>query len=251
MIPDICNMHILLTAATPFEVQPTLDYLAAISGYSKGSPDSVAPLGPSPDPLSPTTRLTITPLITGVGCLPTTWSLMRQIGSNRPQLIIQAGIAGCFTGRKPGDVVAIQKDTLADLGVWEDQTFRTLFDLRLAEPDAPPFTNGHLVNPHRQLLELSGLDLVPSITVNEITTDPIRINWYQQNTDAVVESMEGGGLHYVCLQEKIPFIQLRAISNDIGVRDKTKWDIRSAIANLNTRLIALLEKLNSTGDSLF
>jgi futalosine hydrolase len=176
---------------------------------------------------------------------------MRQIGRDRPQLIIQAGIAGCFTGRKPGDVVAIQKETLADLGVWEDQTFKTLFDLGLTPPDSPPFTNGQLVNPYRQLLGLTALDLVPSITVNEITTDPTRIKWYQQNTDAVVESMEGGALHYVGLQEKIPFIQLRAISNDIGVRDKTKWDIRSAIANLNTRLTALLEKLNTTEDGIF
>lgn len=231
MIPDICSMHILLTAATPFEVQPTLDYLAAAPAQ--------------------TSRLVITPLVTGVGSLPTTWSLMRQIGRQRPQLIIQAGIAGCFTGKKPGEVVAIQKETLADLGVWEDQTFRTLFDLRLTAPDSPPFTDGQLVNPYRQLLELTSLELVSAITVNEITTNPTRIKWYQQNTDAVVESMEGGGLHYVCLQEKIPFIQLRAISNDIGVRDKTKWDIRSAITNLNTRLTSLLEKLNTTEDAIF
>jgi len=231
MIPDICNMHILLTAATPFEVQPTIDYLAS------GLPQ--------------TSYLTITPLVTGVGSLPTTWSLMRQIGRERPHLIIQAGIAGCFTGRKPGEVVAVRKETLADMGVWEDQTFKTVFDLRLTAPDSPPFTGGQLVNPWQQLLDLTSLDPVPAITVNEITTDPARIKWYQQNTDAVVESMEGGALHFVCLQENIPFIQLRAISNDIGVRDKTKWDIRSAIANLNTSLTGFLEKLNTTADTIF
>ena len=224
-------MHILLTAATPFELQPTIDYLA--------------------DTPARVSRLTITPLVTGVGSLATTWSLMRQIGRQRPQLIIQAGIAGCFTGRKAGEVVAVQKETLADLGVWEDQTFKTLFDLRLAAPDSPPFTNGQLINPYQELLNLTSLDPVPAITINEITTDPARIKWYQQNTDAVVESMEGGGLHYTCLQENIPFVQLRAISNDIGVRDKTKWDIRSAITNLNTRLTDLLEKLNTTEATIF
>ena len=228
MIPDICTMHILLTAATPFEIQPTIDYLAS-------------------------KHPTITPLITGVGSLPTTWSLMRQIDSQRPTLIIQAGIAGCFAGkgRKTGEVLAIRKESLADLGVWEDHTFKTLFDLRLTSPDTPPFTNGQLINPYQQLLDLTGLDTVPSITVNEITTDPIRIEWYQQNTDAIVESMEGGALHYICLQENIPFLQLRAVSNDIGIRDKTKWDIRSAIANLNTRLIALLENLSTTDPTIF
>jgi futalosine hydrolase len=231
MIPDICNMHILLTAATPFEVQPTIDYLASAPAQ--------------------TSHLAITPLVTGVGSLPTTWSLMRQIGRDRPRLIIQAGIAGGLTGRKPGEVVAVGKETLADLGVWEDQTFKSIFDLRLSGPDSPPFTDGQLVNPWRQVLDLTSLEPVPAITVNEITTNPARINWYQQNTDAVVESMEGGALHFVCLQENIPFIQLRAISNDVGVRDKTKWDIRSAIASLNTRLTVFLEKLNTTANTIF
>ena len=237
MIPDICNMHILLAAATTFEIQPTIDYLAN-KAPSGGEPDL-----PGPVPI-------VAPLITGVGSLATTWSLMRQIGRDRPDLIIQAGIAGCFTGRKHGEVVAIREETLADLGVWEEQRFKTLFDLKLADSEAPPFSGGKLVNPYQQLLSLTSLDPVTAITVNEITTDPTRIAWYQQNTAAVVESMEGGGLHYVCLQEKIPFVQLRAVSNDIGVRDKTKWDIRSAILNLNEQLISLLGKLDRTGDAI-
>ncbi len=226
MIPDICNMHILLAAATTFEIQPTIDYLAKKT--SSGVP----------------------PLITGVGSLATTWSLMRQIDRSRPDLIIQAGIAGCFTGRKPGEVLVVREEMLADLGVWEDQRFKTLFDLKLADSEAAPFSNGRLVNPYQQLLSLTSLDPVSAITVNEITTDPARIAWYQQNTAAVVESMEGGGLHYVCLREKIPFVQLRAVSNDIGVRDKTKWDIRSAILNLNEQLISLLEKLEKNTDAI-
>ncbi len=224
MIPDICNMHILLAAATTFEIQPTIDYLAKRAG--------------------------VPPLITGVGSLPTTWSLMRQFDRKRPDLIIQAGIAGCFTGRKPGDTVVVREELLADLGVWEEQRFKTLFDLKLANSEAPPFSGGKLVNPYQRLLALTSLDPVTAITVNEITTDPVRIAWYQQNTAAVVESMEGGGLHYVCLQEKIPFIQLRAISNDIGVRDKAKWDIRSAIFNLNEQLISLLAKLDNAEDAI-
>ena len=226
MIPDICNMHILLAAATPFEIQPTIDNLAQKPSFG------------------------VSPLLTGVGSVATTWSLMRQIDRDRPDLIIQAGIAGCFTGRKAGDVVVVREEMLADLGVWEDQRFKTLFDLKLADSEAPPFSNGKLVNPYQQLLNLTSLDPVTAITVNEITTDPTRITWYQQNTAAVVESMEGGGLHYVCLREKIPFVQLRSVSNDIGVRDKTKWDIRSAILNLNEQLISLLAKLEKSTNAI-
>src|SRR5258708_39886663 len=100
-----------------------------------------------------------------------------------------------------------------------------------------------MVNPYKKLLTLTSLETVRGITVNEITTDPERIGWYRQNHAPVVESMEGGGLHYVGILEKIAFLQLRAISNDIGIRDKTKWDIKKAIVNLNGQLISLVEKL--------
>jgi len=44
--------------------------------------------------------------------------------------------------------------------------------------------------------------------------------------------------------EKIPFIQLRSISNYIAERDKTKWDMRKSIANLNGALIDLVKTIN-------
>jgi futalosine hydrolase len=222
-------MHILLVAATPFEIQPAIDILskkAAREGYS------------------------ITTLITGVGSVATTWSLMRQIDRRRPDLIIQAGIAGCFTHKPPGDVVVVREEVLADLGVWEEQQFKSLFDLKLANRDQLPFSNGRLVNPYPKLLELTALEPVRGITVNEITTDPDRVRWYQQNTAAVVESMEGGGLHYTALQEKIAFLQLRSVSNDVGVRDKTKWDIRLAISRLNEELVSLLARLETAEETV-
>ncbi len=231
-------MDILLAAATSFEIQPTIDFLRA------ESPTRIS------DAVPTRTTRTIATLITGVGSTATTWSLMRQINHHRPDLIIQAGIAGCFTGRPHGDVLAVEEEVLADLGVWEDHRFNSLFDLKLTGPDIPPFSSGRLINPYRRLLHLTALEPVRSATVNEITTDPDRIRWHQQNTAAVVEGMEGGALHYVCLREKIAFLQLRAVSNDIGVRDKTKWDIRLAIGRLNEELIRLLEQLNKQDNTV-
>lgn len=220
MIPDICSMHILLAAATTFEIQPTID---ALGNH------------PAPGPHR------IDPLITGVGGIATAWSLMRQFGSNRPDLIIQAGIAGTLRDRLPGEVLVIGEDEPADTGVWEEGRFKTIFDMRLADANTVPYTGGRLVNPHRRLMALTGLEIVAGLTVNEITTSAERIRWYQQNTPAVVESMEGASLHYVCLQERVPFLQLRSVSNAVGVRDKRQWDIPGAIASLNERLLALLE----------
>jgi futalosine hydrolase len=213
-------MHILLVAATTFEIQPTIDALG-------NRPD----IGPH----------RIRPLITGVGGIATTWSLMRQVAGDRPDLIIQAGIAGSLQQRSPGEVVVVAEDTQADIGVWEDDRFKTVFDMQLADGESAPYTRGRLINPYRRLMALTNLEAVAALTVNEITTSAERIRWYQQNTSAVVESMEGAPLHYIGLQEHVPFLQLRSISNKVGVRDKTQWDIRGAIAALNGQLIALLE----------
>lgn len=213
-------MEILLAAATSFEIQPTIDFL-------KGNKGSVS----------------VTPLITGVGSLATSYALARQIGRSRPAVVIQAGIAGCLTDKKPGEVLVVSEEVLADLGVWEDQRFKSLFEMKLADPDNFPFSGGRLVNPNTSLLALAGLEPVRGMTVNEITTEGERIRWHQQNTFAVVESMEGGPLHYVCLQTDVPFLQVRAVSNAVGVRDKTKWNIPLAIARLNEELVLLLEKL--------
>lgn len=216
-------MQILLAAATAFEIQPIIDYLRGQAGRDRVH--------------------SVIPIITGVGSIATTWALTRQIDRGRPGLVLQAGIAGCFTGKRSGEVLVISDEVLADLGVWEEQRFKSLFEMKLADRNGFPFVNGRLVNPHKHLLTLSSLESVSAMTVNEISTDAEKIRWHQQNTAAVVESMEGGPLHYVCLQANVPFLQLRSVSNAVGVRDKTKWDISLAIARLNEELISLLEKL--------
>jgi futalosine hydrolase len=216
-------MYILLVAATMREIQPAAEFLER-SGFRIGAHE-------------------VGILSTGVGALPATYALMRQIAQLRPDLVIQAGIAGCFTDKKPGELVVVREEVLADLGVWEGDAFRTPFDLGLADGDREPFSNGMLVNPHQKLLDLTAMDPVRSITVNEITTDRDRIAWLQQNVRPVVENMEGAALHYVCIQEKIAFVQLRSISNDVGIRDKTKWNIRLAIENLNAAIIGLINRL--------
>jgi len=219
-------MNILLAAATSFEIQPALDFPGTGGSHR------------------------ISSVVTGVGSLPASFSLMRQIDRDRPDLIIQAGIAGSLNRTSPGQVLCVRDETLADLGVWEDGQFKSIFDLRLADPNQPPFSEGRLINPYRTLLELTGLEPVSAITVNEISTHPDRIAWYRQRTSAVVESLEGGALHYICLQEQIPFLQIRSVSNDVGIRDKSKWNIPLAIQRLNDRLIALLEELDRRDNSI-
>jgi len=216
-------MHILLIAATEPELLPIADYLQE-RGYKIWNH-----------------RIQLS--VTGVGLTSTAYFLTRLICETKPDLIIQAGIAGSFEPFDKPKVIAVTEDRFADMGVLENNRFIDVFSLQLVEGNKNPFIKGSLVNPYQQLLMLASCESGRAISVNEVSTNKERIAWYQQNYSPVVESMEGAAFHFVCLLEKIPFLQLRAVSNYIGERNKKNWKIGEAIENLNHQLILLLEKL--------
>ena len=216
-------MNCLVIAATAFEIKPLLDWLQ--KGEKLNS------------------KLEIDILITGIGLTATTYSLQKQLILKKPSLVIQAGVGGCFDKKTPlGKVYLINKETIADQSVIELDKLKTLFDLSLVPADQFPYTNRWLVN-NNPLLKKFRLPKVAGISVNEITTDPRKVRLYQKQFAPVIESMEGAALHYVCLQENIPFLQLRSTSNYIGERNKKNWNMQASISNLNKELLKILQSL--------
>jgi futalosine hydrolase len=222
-------MLLLLVSATDFEISATTAWL---NNYSKGFNSLKHKL-----------------LISGIGQLQTTYALQNKIRLERPDLVIQAGIGGATEKEQPADVFAIGSDRMADLGVMEKTGFSDLFQMGLAEPDRFPFEQGKLKNPYRQLLNWTELPVLDGMTVNEIKAADSA--GFQRNPSSIVESMEGAALHYVCLMEKIPFLQIRAISNRLGDRDKSHWKLKEAIQNLNEKLVNLIQKLEKADETLF
>jgi futalosine hydrolase len=214
-------MKILVCAATPIEISPFLKQLHT---------------GDFP-------KLELDVLVTGIGLTATTWSLTKQINLKRPDVIIQAGVGGCFDTSIPlGAVLAIKQEAIADQSVIELNKLKTLFDLKLVPQNQYPFTKGWLVNKN-EILKKVRLKKVAGVSVNEITTSKQKVKIYKKTFKPVVESMEGAALHYVGLMEKIPFIQLRSVSNYIAERNKKNWNMKESIINLNKELINLLHKL--------
>ena len=214
-------MNILLIAATAKEIEPFFEYYRNTKKAQN-----------------------IDILITGIGLTATTYRLLKQLQLKRPDLVIQVGVAGCFDRTIAlGTVVAVKKETIADQSVIELKKLKTLFDLRLVPHDQFPFKKGWLENNSKALKKLK-LKRVDAISVNEITTSKQRVRFYEASFKAAIESMEGAALHYTCLMEKVPFVQLRSISNYIAERDRTKWDMKKSIVNLNKELINLVERIN-------
>ncbi len=180
----------------------------------------------------------------GVGLLSTAVSLTRLVFEEKPDLIVQVGIAGCFDASVSlGEVVAISDETVGDMGVQENGKWKDIFDLKLEKPGYPPYEKKKLPNHFLEKFNLLKLKEVSAVTVNEITTGKERILQLVKKYDPVIESMEGAALHYVCREMNIPFIQIRAISNYIGERDKEQWKIKGAIVNLTDVILKYVEKL--------
>ncbi|MGE5521255.1 MAG: futalosine hydrolase [Candidatus Dadabacteria bacterium] len=211
-------MRILLCSATTFEIAPTIEYIR-------------------------NNKKDVEVALTGVGMLAATYAITKAIDRYKPDFILQAGVAGCIDPNLPlTKVVLVENEIIGDLGVQENESFRDIFQLRLADLNTYPFTNGRLRN-NVAVLQRAGLPLVDAVTVNEISTKDEKIRYYRETLHAAIESMEGAALHYVALQENVRFLQLRALSNFVGERDKSKWVLDIAIERLNTELIRILSKL--------
>jgi futalosine hydrolase len=183
-------------------------------------------------------------LVTGVGMTATAYQLTKHLAQYQPDLVVQAGIAGTFKPSLDTDVVvAIDSDVFGDLGVDEKGRWKDVFDLGFGDKNRSPFTDGRLVNPYNELLAATGLPLENAVTVNEITSSPERTERLFKKYGATIESMEGAAFHFVCLCEKIPFIQLRSISNVVAVRDKSQWRMADALHALTTALVNLHNNL--------
>ena len=212
---EFCRMHILVIAATKFEIEPL------IAG-----------------------NISVEINITGVGVPSTLYQLQKKIYTHRPGLIIQAGIAGSFPNDVPlSKVVLVKQDVFADIGMEEKEKFTPLFKTGLADNDGP-VTNGWLVNPSH-IFNMFKLPAVKAITVNKISDSVLQNKQAICNFAPQIESMEGAALHYVCLHENIPFIQIRSISNQVGERDKSKWKMKEAISNLNIELTKLIDQISN------
>lgn len=225
---DLCSsihcMNCLLIAATAREIAPFLLHYR--------NTQKQLPAGRNMDVL-----------VTGMGLTATAYHLTKQLQLKRPDLVIQAGVAGCFDDQWPlGSVVAIRQDTIADETVIEMKKLKTLFDLKMVPQDQVPYTRGWLLN-NSALLKKSKLTAVKGISVNQITTSKEMIQFYRKTFNPVTESMEGAALHYVCLKEKLPFLQIRSVSNYIGERNKKKWKMKESIGNLNSELIKVIERM--------
>lgn len=222
-------MNITLVSATPFEIAPVIQWLESLSIPVK---ENEFILGSHQ----------ISLLVTGVGPVATTWKLAGYLSAKKPDLVINAGIAGAYDrSLTHGDVVLVGEEQLADTGAEEsDGRLISLFDMNLLDPDEFPYQSGRLVNPDRENARF--LRQVRGLTVSRATgTDASISALMNKYPDAQTESMEGAAVFYCCLLSGVRFLEIRSVSNYVEPRNRENWNIPLAISSLNDVLKELLQ----------
>ncbi len=220
-------MNLLIVSATPYEITPLVTWLnehletKGSNFFTKG-------------------KLKVKVLITGVGMMHTAFALGRYLSSSRPDLAINAGVAGAFDKRlKLGEVVNVITETFGDLGVEEaNGDFTSVHQLGLIDGDKGAFQNSRLKNPG--LDDYSFLPRVHGLSVNKVHGHSPSIQKIKELYNVEVESMEGAAFFYACLMDGIPFLEVRAISNYVESRNREQWKLSLAIDNLCRVLIQMM-----------
>lgn len=223
-------MRILITAAEEEEL------ITAKQAYNSLSP-------------SEQESLDITYMLTGIGTTSTSYRLTKMLNSvEKPfDLAINIGIAGSFTKDFPiGSVARIEKEFFGDLGFETFSGFQTLFDYKILDADTHPFRSGALNAPklsHNIEQALQVYQPACAVTVQTVSGLPEKTKQLIKGFMPQIESMEGAAFFYVCILEDLPFIELRSVSNEVGERDRSKWNIPLALDSLNKANKKLLEAL--------
>jgi futalosine hydrolase len=116
----------------------------------------------------------------------------------------------------------------ADLGADSPGGFLAMGELGWAD-------DSHLVTPSLVGTVAALLGEVvtgPILTVSTVTGTDARAGQLAERHGAVAEAMEGWGVLTAALPHSLPVLEVRTVSNLVGVRDLTTWDLPSAFASL-------------------
>jgi futalosine hydrolase len=187
--------------------------------------------------LSPARQGRVDVVAGGVGAvaaaIATASVLTASIAAGHYRLAVAAGIGGAFPGvAGPGDLLQAGRIIAADLGAQTPEGFASLDQLGIGQSvtcSARP---------------LAGIDAITGdlLTVTTATGSAERAReLLTRHPGAVGEAMEGYGVALAGLRFGIPVAEIRAVSNLIGPRDRSAWQIPQALAALSAVAGALVE----------
>ncbi|MGA5896684.1 futalosine hydrolase [Streptomyces venetus] len=159
-------------------------------------------------------------------------------------LVVSAGIGGGFAPEAPvGSLVVADEIVAADLGAETEDGFLSVTELGFGTVRHQP--PGDLV---RLVAEAAGARAGAVLTVSTVTGTAARAAALRErHPTALAEAMEGFGVAEAAVAHGVPVLEVRAISNPVGPRDRAAWRVGDALAALTQgfgKLVPVLESWN-------
>ena len=184
-------------------------------------------------------------LAAGVGSVVAAVRTTRAIAAAKYSLVISAGIGGGFPDKaEVGSIVVANEIIVADLGAETLEGFRSVDELGFG------FTKikieASLVDRVTRALKVAKLSVNtgPVLTVSTVTGTAARgLELAARIPGAAAEAMEGYGVGCAALDYGVPILEIRAISNLVGPRERSTWRIKEALDALEAASSALAEVL--------
>jgi futalosine hydrolase len=144
-------------------------------------------------------------------------------------LVVSAGIAGGFPPHAPlGALVVADEITAADLGAETADGFLPVTGLGFGTVTHRPPES--LV---RAAAAAAGARAGTVLTVSTVTGTAARAEALRaRHPRALAEAMEGFGVAEAAAAQGVPVLEVRAVSNPVGPRDRAAWRIGEALTAL-------------------
>lgn len=158
--------------------------------------------------------------------------------------IINMGVAGAYSGSGlgNGDIAVASKEIFGDDGVIEANGWSSMetIGIPLVQHGRKKYFNEFPLQ-NKLCKKMIGsinsssfqpqITQGPFVTVSAASGSSSRARELERRFHGVCENMEGAAIAQVCALYKTPFFEIRGISNKAGIRDRRKWDLKTAADN--------------------
>jgi nucleoside phosphorylase len=156
----------------------------------------------------------------GIGPVEAALQTARVLAERRPDAVLHIGIAGAH-GIEPPALVLGSEAVYCDV----IDPSSTLPRIERVEPDPRLLAHVRAVLPEAHVLPIATCGKVGAASGFD------------------VEAMEGFGVLRACALAGVPAVELRAVSNDVGEADRSKWRFDDALAALADAVARATERL--------
>ncbi|GHA25424.1 Futalosine hydrolase [Streptomyces tauricus] len=266
-------MRVLVTTAVPAERDAVAAAFTAPGPASASAhtvPGAVLSRVALPAPSGGGDQLVLDLLAGGVGpaaaAASTAAALTAATLNGEPyDVVVSAGIGGGFQPDAPvGSLVLADEITVADLGAETTETAGAAGAAgATGTPEVPEPAHGFIPVTElgfgtvthrppnslvREIAAVTGARQGSVLTVSTVTGSAARaVELRRRHPRALAEAMEGFGVAEAASAHGVPVLEIRAVSNPVGPRDRAAWRIGEALAALTGafgKLAPVLESWN-------